>query len=177
VSFKEIASIIDRSEAAAKQLASRARRQVQGGRQASVANNLHESEIVTAFLAASREGDYAGLLRLLAPDVALRADATAVKVAAQNRAKGAPHFETEIRGAGKVAETLKGRAVGAQRALINGHMGATWAPGGKPVVAFMFTVESGRIVAIDVVMDPEHLKKLDVEILHPNSDGPADRVG
>ena len=163
ISFKEIGAILDRSEVAAKQLASRARRKVRGRSRSSVAEGVREREVVSAFLAASRERDFAALLRLLAPDATLYADATAVKIAARNRAKGAPPFEREIRGGEKVAETFKGRATGARLALINGHFGAMWAPGGKPVVAFLFTVEREVIGVIEVVMDPERLKGLCIE--------------
>ena len=86
ISFKEIGAILDRSEVAAKQLASRARRKVRGRSRSSVAEGVREREVVSAFLAASRERDFAALLRLLAPDATLYADATAVKIAARNRA-------------------------------------------------------------------------------------------
>jgi RNA polymerase sigma-70 factor (ECF subfamily) len=165
VSFKEIASIIDGTEASAKQLASRARRRVRGEKEASAVEPTREKEIVVAFLQASRDGDFSALLKVLAPDVILRADETAVKVAVANRAKGAPPFESEIRGAKEVADIFKGRATAAQLAIINGHMGATWAPGGNPVVAFLFTIENERIVTMDVLMDPERLKKTDVKII------------
>jgi RNA polymerase sigma-70 factor (ECF subfamily) len=125
-----------------------------------------QREIVTAFLAASREGNFSALLRLLHPDVVLRADRTAVKVAAANQAKGAPAFESEIRGATDVAETLKGRATAAQLALVDGFVGAMWGPSGKPVVVFAFAVRDGRIEEIDVIMNPEDLKKMDVEMIN-----------
>ena len=124
LSFDEIAPIIDRTEIAARQLASRARRRVRGMKTTSQEDTHRQREIVTAFLTASRDGNFSALLKLLHPDVVLRADKTAVKVAAANRAKGAPAFKSEIRGAEDVAETLKGRARGAQLALVDGFTGA-----------------------------------------------------
>jgi RNA polymerase sigma-70 factor (ECF subfamily) len=165
LSFEEIAPIIDRTETTARQLASRARRRVRGMKATSQEDTRRQREIVTAFLAASRDGDFSALLTLLHPDVVLRADKTAVKVAAANRAKGAPAFKSEIRGANDVAETLKGRARGAQLALVDGFAGATWAPSGKPVVIFAFAVRDGQIEEIDVIMNTEDLRKMEVEVI------------
>jgi RNA polymerase sigma factor (sigma-70 family) len=166
LSFEEIAPIIDRTETTARQLASRARRRIRGMKATSQEDTHRQRAIVTAFLAASRDGDFSALLKLLHPDVVLRADKTAVKVAAANRAKGAPAFKSEIRGAKDVAETLKGRATAAQLALIDGFAGATWGPSGKPVVAFAFAVRDGKIEEIDVIMNTEDLKKMEVEVIN-----------
>src|SRR5215831_9740198 len=162
--FEEIAPIVGRSEAAARQLASRARRRVRGGQEGRE-DEAKKQEIVAAFLAASREGNVNALLQLLDPEILLTADDVAVKTAAANKAKGAPPFESEMRGATVVADIFKGRALGAQLALINGSVGTTWIGGGKPRVAFLFTVEHGKIQGIDVVMDPEDLKEMEVEPL------------
>ena len=166
LSFDEIAPIIDRTEIAARQLASRARRRVRGMKTTSQEDTHGQREIVSAFLTASRDGNFSALLKLLHPDVVLRADKTAVKVAAANRAKGAPAFKSEIRGAEDVAETLKGRARGAQLALVDGFTGATWAPSGKPVVVFAFAVGDGKIEEIDVIMNTEDLKKMEVVVIN-----------
>jgi RNA polymerase sigma factor (sigma-70 family) len=166
LSFDDIAPIIDRTETTARQLASRARRRVRGMKATSQEDTHRQQEIVTAFLTASRDGDFSALLKLLHPDVVLRADKTAVKVAAANQAKGAPAFKSEIRGANDVAETLKGRARGAQLALIDGFAGATWAPNGKPVVVFAFAVRDGKIEEIDVFMNAEDLRTIEVEMLN-----------
>src|SRR5579871_3726890 len=110
LSFEEIAPIVGRSEAAARQLASRARRRVRGcqeGRE----DETKKREIVSAFLTASREGNLNALLALLAPEAVLTADDAAVKIAEANKAKGAPPFQSEMQGAKAVAETFKGRAV------------------------------------------------------------------
>src|SRR5436305_2614807 len=122
VPFDEIAPIVGRSPAAARQLASRARRRVQGPAAAPDADPGRQREVVDAFLAASRGGDFDALLALLDPDVVLRADGTAVRA-------GAPG---EARGAVAVAGTFSGRARVAQPALVDGMAGAVWAPGGRP---------------------------------------------
>ncbi|MFL5812159.1 MAG: sigma-70 family RNA polymerase sigma factor [Bdellovibrionia bacterium] len=164
LSFEEIAPIIDRTEAATRQLASRARRKVRGAKDVPRDDRGSQRQIVAAFLAASRNGNFTALLELMNPNVVLRADAVAVKVAQKNQAKGAPAFESETHGSQKIAELFKGRAKGAQIAVINGMAGGTWAPNGKPVVVFQFKVDGGKITAIDVVMDPEALKKLEIQL-------------
>lgn len=162
--FEEIAPIIDRSEEATRQLASRARRRVRGG-PSSQDNMERRHEMVSAFIVASREGNFEALIRLLHPEATLRADATAIKVAEANKAKGAPQFQREIKGAKDIANTLKGKAAAAQMALIDGRAGMTWAPGGKPVVAFCFTVEDDQVTDIEIVMDPHRLKDLEIKII------------
>jgi RNA polymerase sigma factor (sigma-70 family) len=146
VPFEEIAPIVDRSPAAARQLASRARRRVQGAPPPD-ADLARQRAVVDAFLAASRQGDFEALLALLDPDVVLRADPAAVRTGAA----------AEVRGAAAVAGTFSGRAQTARPALVDGAPGAVWAPGGRPRVAFAFTVADGRILAIDLLADPERL--------------------
>jgi RNA polymerase sigma factor (sigma-70 family) len=163
--FDEIANILGRSEAAARQLASRARRRVRGAEPVTHADRAGHRQIVDAFLAASRHGDFDALLTVLAPDVVLRADALAVRTAEANKWRGAPSLSGEVRGAREVAEAFKGRARGAQRALVNGDAGAVWAVGGQVRAVFAFTVERGKIAAIELVMEPERLSELDLEIL------------
>ncbi len=155
--FDEIAPIVGRSPTAARQLASRARRRVQGAATppAPDADRSRQRAIVDAFLAASRGGDFAALLAVLDPDVVLRADAAAVRLGAA----------AEVRGAAAVAETFKGRARVAQAALVNGAVGAVWAAGGRPRVVFAFTITHGKIVAIDLLADPERLGRLEVKVL------------
>src|SRR5262245_30933550 len=159
--FEEIAPIVGRSEVAARQLASRARRRVRGGQEGRE-DEVKKREVVSAFLAASREGNFNALLQLLDPEILLSADDVAVKTAEANKAKGAPPFQNEMRGATVVAEIFKGRALAAQLALINGSVGTTWIAGGKPRVAFLFSIENGKIQAIDVVMDRDELKEMEV---------------
>ena len=154
--FDEIAPVVGRSPAAARQLASRARRRVQGSAAAPAADRRRQRAVVAAFLAASRGGDFGALLAVLDPDVVLRADGTAVQM-------GAP---AEVRGAAAVAETFSKRAQAAQPATVNGAAGLAWAPGGRPRVAVSFTLARGRIATIDLIADEERLRQLDLVLLH-----------
>ncbi|HEY6313083.1 MAG TPA: sigma-70 family RNA polymerase sigma factor [Streptosporangiaceae bacterium] len=155
VPFDQIAPIIDRSPAAARQLASRARRRVREAGPGPGRDPARQREVVTAFLAASRGGDFAALVAMLDPGVALRSDLEAVRL-------GAPE---EILGAAAVADVFANYARGARPALINGLAGAVWAPGGRPRVAFVFTVADGTITAIHRVAVPERLAELNLVIL------------
>jgi RNA polymerase sigma-70 factor (ECF subfamily) len=167
LSFEEIAPIIDRTEAATRQLASRARRRVRGA--STPREDIErQKEVVSAFLAASRDGNFEALIKLLHPDVILRADETAIKIAKANKSKGAPQFKREIRGARNVADTFKGVA-GAQLALVNGFAGAAWPPEGKPVVAFCFSLKGGKISTIEIVMDKKKLDNFDIEVIENKS--------
>jgi RNA polymerase sigma factor (sigma-70 family) len=152
VPFDEIAPIVGRSETAARQLASRARRRVRGAATVPDADLTRQRAVIDAFLAASREGSFDALLD---PDVVLRADRAAVQAGASR----------EVRGAPAVAETFSGRARFAQPALVDGAVGAVWAPGGRPRVVFGFTITRGKIVEINVVADPERLRQLDLTVL------------
>jgi RNA polymerase sigma factor (sigma-70 family) len=160
VPFEEIASILGRSPAAAKQLASRARRRVQGAASDDDIETdvTRQRAVVDAFLAASRGGDFDALVALLDPNVVLRADSTVVKRPRAN-------LQAEVRGALAVAGAFAGRAEGAQTAMINGFVGAVWALGGRPRAVFDFRVAHGKIVAIEIVGDPERLGQLELELL------------
>ncbi len=171
VPFEEIAPILDRSEAATRQLASRARRKVRAGEggadperaaAADRAGRERQRRVVEAFLAASRDGDFDALLAVLDPEVVLRADAVAVKTTAMRAKFGAPLLEEELRGASAVARTFAGRAAGAQPALVDGSPGAVWAPGGRPVGVFRFVIRNDKVVAIEVTADPERIRTLDL---------------
>jgi RNA polymerase sigma-70 factor (ECF subfamily) len=163
--FEEIGPIVDRSPVAARQLASRARRRVRQASPTSRPDLGRQREVVDAFLVASRTGDFAALLGLLDPNVVLRADHVAVAATAGAQAQGAPALEPELHGRRAVADAFAGRARGAQPALIDGAAGAAWAPSGVPRAAFVFTIVDGKIVAIEVLSDPEHLSELDLQIL------------
>ena len=165
VPFDEIAPIVDRSPAAARQLASRARRRVQGADRATDADQGRRQEVVSAFIGAARDGDFDKLLTLLDPDVVMRADATVVEGAAANQAAGAPTVSSLVRGASTVANALAGRARGAQLALVDGAPGAVWAPDGQPRAVFDFMILDGRIVALELLGDPEHLTQLEITFL------------
>ncbi len=156
VPFDVIAPIVGRSPTAARQLASRARRRVRGAATVPDADLTRQREVVDAFLAASRDGDFDALLALLDPDVVLRADRAAVHTGASS----------EVRGAPDVARQFSGRARSAQPALVNGAAGAVWAPGGQPRVVFGFTITRGKIVEINILADPTRLRQLDLAVLN-----------
>jgi RNA polymerase sigma factor (sigma-70 family) len=154
VPFEEVAAIVGRSPAAARQLASRARRRVQGSAPPDT-DLARQRAVVDAFLAASRGGDFDALLAVLDPEVVLRADPAAVRMGSSR----------EVRGAAAVASSFAGRARAARPALVDGIPAAVWAPGGRPRVVLGFRVVDGRIVGIDIVADPERLAQLDVAVL------------
>jgi RNA polymerase sigma-70 factor (ECF subfamily) len=128
---------------------------VRGASPTQQADLTRQHEVVSAFLRASRAGDFEALLKVLDPDVVVRADATAVKMGS------AP----EVRGATAVLNTFLGRAVGAQPAIINDVAGAVWAPHGRIRAVLSFTVVDGKVKAIDLVSERESLDQLDVELL------------
>jgi RNA polymerase sigma-70 factor (ECF subfamily) len=154
VPFDEIAPIVGRSPDAARQLASRARRRVRGSAVPD-ADRARQRAVVDAFLAAARGGDFEALLAVLDPDVVVRADPAAVRIGAAS----------EVRGARAVADTFSGRARAARPALVDGAAGLVWAQGGTPRMVFNFTVERGKVVAIDLLADPERLDELDLVLL------------
>lgn len=156
VPFDEVAPVIGKSPDAARQLASRARRRVQGQQpDAAVDDQARRREVVEAFLSAARDGRFEALLTVLDPDVVVRADATAVRLGSS----------AEVRGASTVADYWNGKAQAARTALLDGIVGAVWAPGGKVRVALAFTVVDGRITGIDLTADPDRLTDLDIAIL------------
>lgn len=154
-SFGEIAPVVGRTAEATRQLASRARYRVRGATVGSEADLASQRDIVDAFRAASREGDVDRLLALLDPEAVVRSDSTAVGLGS----------EPEIQGAPAVAALFRGRARGAVRAVVGGAPGLVWAPGGRPRVAFVFTLAGGRVAAIDLIADPTRLEALEVEVL------------
>jgi RNA polymerase sigma factor (sigma-70 family) len=152
VPYDEIAAIVDRSPAAARQLASRARRRVQGAAAPDV-DLARQRKVVDAFFAAARDGDFDALVAVLDPDVVLRSDGGAAR----------PSVSEVVRGAAAVA----GRASGYTRlspfvrpAIVNGVAGVVVAPGGRPFSVMAFTVRGGRIVEIEAISDPERLRRL-----------------
>lgn len=164
LSFEEIARMLDRTPIATRQLASRARRRVRGT-EVPTADISPHAEVVSAFLAASRDGDFERLLAVLSPEVVLRADEVAVRTAIARQRQGAPELAPEARGASRVASAVKGRARAAVQALIDGQAGAAWAVGGQVRAAFVFSIEQGKITGIDIVMNPARLAELDVKII------------
>lgn len=156
--FDEIAPIVGREPAATRQLASRARRRVQGAAAIPEAELAQQRETVGAFLAALRAGDLDALLAVLDPDVVLRAD----------RASVPPGVPTELRGA-RAAATLALKvsrgALAARPALVDGAVGLIVAPSGRLMRALRFTLLHGKVVQIDVVAEPASLRELDLGVL------------
>jgi RNA polymerase sigma-70 factor (ECF subfamily) len=154
VPFDEIGPIVGRTADAARQLASRGRRRVQGAAPNPDADLTHQREIVDAFLTASRAGDFEALLAVLDPDVVFRADAGRIS----------PLARPPITGAAAVAKQVLSRgsrfAPQARPAVINGAAGVIVGPERKPFAVVGFTVAGGRIVAIDLITDPDKLRSL-----------------
>jgi len=156
VPFDEIAPIVGRSQAATRQLASRARRRVRGAATSPVAELARQREVVDAFLAAARDGNFGTLVAVLDPDVVLRADRPAVIAGAS----------TEVRGAREVARRAVERGARAARpALVDGAVGVVVAPRGRLLMVLRFRVRDGKIVEIDAIADPARLRQLDLTVL------------
>jgi RNA polymerase sigma-70 factor (ECF subfamily) len=164
VPFDEIAPIVERSPEAARQLASRARRRVQGEPTVPDVDVERQREVVDAFLAASRNGDFEALLAVLDPDVVVRADQGVVPAGA-----GGPVAASgPVRGAANVARRAMVFAqIGllTHPALVNGVAGAVTTRDGVAFSVGAFTVRGGKIVALDILADPERLRALDLTIL------------
>jgi RNA polymerase sigma factor (sigma-70 family) len=161
VPFDEIAPIVERSPEATRQLASRARRRIQGEPTIPDVDVPRQREVVDAFLAAARDGDFDALLAVLDPDVVVRADQGAVP--ADAGAASAP-----VRGAAQVARRAMVFAqfgLLAQPALVNGVAGAVTTRDGVAFSVGAFTVRGGKVVALDILADPERLRTLDLTIL------------
>ena len=160
VSFDEVAAIVDRTPAAARQLASRARRRLQGETTEPETDPARQRAVVDAFLAASRQGDFQALLAVLDPDVVVRADAGAL----------APNVDRVLRGREAVAKrafTFRGLADGARSALVNGTAGLVVFRGRDPFAVMAFTVADDRVVEIDILADPIRLAAVDVSAVGP----------
>jgi RNA polymerase sigma-70 factor, ECF subfamily len=154
VPFDEIGQIVGRSPDAARQLASRARRRVQDRTGDPDLDLTHQRDIVDAFLAASRRGDFEALLALLDPDVVIRADDTAVRMGALKESRGAV-----------TAATWATRGARATRpALVDGAAGLVWAPGGRLRGVLRCTIRDGKIMAFDLVADPDRMRGLDIVV-------------
>jgi RNA polymerase sigma factor (sigma-70 family) len=158
MSFDEIAPIVGRSPIAARQLASRARRRVQGARRGGVParDAARQRAVVDAFLAAARGGDFEALVAVLDPDVVLRMDAAAAQSSAP----------AEIRGAAGVAErAVRGGARAARPALVNGAVGVVVAPRGRLLMVLDFRIVDGRIVEIEAIGDRQRLERMELAVL------------
>jgi RNA polymerase sigma factor (sigma-70 family) len=154
VPFADVGTVLDRSPAAARQLASRARRSVQEAApgDADPLDARRRQRVVDAFLTAAREGDFAGLLAVLDPDVALRADAPVAELGGLDR----------LVGADAVARALLGKTRAARAALLDGAAGAVFAPAGQVRGALELVVTGDRISVVEIISDPAALLALDV---------------
>jgi RNA polymerase sigma factor (sigma-70 family) len=158
VPFEEIAGLVDRSPAAARQLASRARRRVQGAAPVPDADVADQRRVVDAFFAAARDGDFEALVAVLHPDVVSRSDGGALR----------PDASAIVRGARAVASralTYARLSPFVRPALVNGAAGVVVAPDGQPFAVMGFTVVDGKIVEIDSITDPARLGELDLAVL------------
>jgi RNA polymerase sigma-70 factor (ECF subfamily) len=154
VSFDEIAPIVDRSPEAARQLASRARRRVQGAAPDPDADLAEQRRVVDAFLAAARGGDFEALLEVLDPSVVFRADRGALALRAPAIVSGAENVARQVLSRGARF------APHARPAIVNGAAGLVVTPGDAPIAVIGFTVAGGRILEIDLVANPEKLRSL-----------------
>ena len=175
VPFEEIAPIVERSPVATRQLASRARRRVHEARpqeegpgdpdaERQPGEISRRREVVNAFLAASRLGDFDALLTTLDPDIVLRADTAAAQMGMDSADAAAARMGADgaVTGARAVAGFFSGRAAAVRPALVDGTPGAVWTLRGEPRVVFAFTIAGGAITAIELIADPEHIARLDV---------------
>jgi RNA polymerase sigma-70 factor (ECF subfamily) len=153
--FEEIAPIVGRSAATARQLASRARRRVQGKTEVANPDLEKQRRVVEAFLAAARAGDFEALLAELDPDVVFRADATAAQMGGI----------AELHGAAAVAQSFKGRAQAAKPALVDGALAVSVSFGGQLRIVLGLTFANGKIAAIEAIADPARIAAFDVEAL------------
>ena len=158
VPFDKIAPIVDRSPEAARQLASRARRRVQGEAPTTDADLDTQREVIEAFMAAARDGDFEALLEVLDPDVVRRADLGDI----------APGVPPVVRGAATVARhalAFSRLDIDVRQALVNGAAGTVALRDGRPFAIAGFTIRNRRIVEMDILADPERLSQLDLTIL------------
>lgn len=158
VPFDEIAPIVKRSPTAARQLAGRARRRTQGAATVPDADLTRQREVVDAFFAAARGGDFDALLAVLDPNVVLRGDRGPVPAGASREVRGAPDVAEQ-------ALTFSRFARFAHPVLVNGAAGVVVASHGRPFSVMGFTVARGKIVEIDILADPARLRRLDLAVL------------
>jgi RNA polymerase sigma-70 factor (ECF subfamily) len=152
IPFDDVAEILGRTPDASRQLASRARRRLQGSTPDGRLDVMRQRDVVDAFLRAARGGDFDALLQLLDPDVVMVPDAAAISMGSLR----------ETRGAEAVAHALSGGARAAQRALVDGVAAWLWAPGGQVRGVVQFTVRGDRIVSIDVTGDADRIRGLEI---------------
>jgi RNA polymerase sigma-70 factor (ECF subfamily) len=158
MAFEEIAPVVDRSVVATRQLASRARRRVQGQAPTSETDLRKQRRVVEAFLAAVQHGDFEALVTVLDPEIVLRADGGAVK--------GMSRF---VRGAQAVmaqAAAFSKLGLSSQVALVNGNIGVvSRLPDGRVLSVIGFTIADGKVVEMDILADPDRLNRLDLSAI------------
>jgi len=158
VPFDEIAPIVDRSPEAARQLASRARRRVRDNAPVTDADLDTQRQVVDAFLAAARDGDFDALVAVLDPDIVLRADQGAVPAGASRIVRGAEAVARQAMGYSRLDLEVR-------RVLVNGAAGTLTVRNGELFSVGAITVRNGKIVEIDILADPERLRRLDLTML------------
>jgi RNA polymerase sigma factor (sigma-70 family) len=158
VSFEEIAPMVDRSPDAARQLASRGRRRVQGVPAVTDTDLAGQRKVVDAFFAAARDGDFDALIAVLDPDIVLRSDGGTLRPEASVIRRGAEAVARQALMFARLSPFVR-------PALVNGAAGVVVAPAGRAVSVMGFTVAGGKIVAIDALADPERLAELDLSVL------------
>jgi len=159
VSFDEIASILGRTPEAARQLASRARRRVQGAPAVPKASLSEQRQVADAFLAALRSGDFEGLIAVLDPDVVVRIDEAAARPGAPREIRGARNW---AKGAIAFSQQLAGDV---RPMLVNGEVGLVWAPQGRLFRVLRFSIADGKIATVDVIAEQTRLKELELAVL------------
>jgi ketosteroid isomerase-like protein len=158
VPFDEIAPMVGRSPTAARQLASRARRRVQGAAPVPDTDLTRQREVVDAFFAAARDGDFDGLVAVLDPDVVVRSDGGVLRPDASQVVRGAEAVAAQALRFARLSPFVR-------PAIVNGVAGVVVAPRGRPFSVMAFTVRDGKIVEIDALADPERLSQLDLAVL------------
>lgn len=169
LSYADIAPIVERTPVAARQLASRARGRLRGVEVGAVRRDRDAA--ITAFLEAARGGDFGGLLQLLDPEIELRSDDTAVRIAAEGAEHGAPLLERRVHGGDAVARVFAGRAELTRLVTAGGVPAAAYVTGGIVHAIYLITFEADRIARLDVLADPEHLAAIAVTDIQPAGPG------
>jgi RNA polymerase sigma-70 factor (ECF subfamily) len=159
VSFDEIASILGRSPEAARQLASRGRRRIQGAPAIPKTSLMEQRRVVDAFLDALRRGDFEGLVAVLDPEIVVKVDAVAARPGPPREIRGAENW---ARGAIAFSRQLTGTV---QPMLVNGEVGLVWTPGGRIFRVLRCSFVDGKIARADVITDPARLRELDLAVL------------
>ena len=158
LSFEEIATIVERSPAATRQLASRARRRMQGVAKPPSASLSRQREVIDAFLTALRAGDVEGLMAVLDPDLVVRVDGAAARAGVPQEVHGAQNW---AKGAVAFARFIRPATV----CLVDGALGVVLAPGGRLARVLRFTMKDGKIAQIEIFADPARLELLELAVL------------